>query len=77
MTFPLTTRWCYDYQNKSPYGCVQGKTLMKPVKFGEDQTMYSEVTAVFVLFPVFWQNIEIRCPTTTTSFYKNSRFIQL
>ncbi len=39
-SFPIVSRWRYDYNAILASRCVQARTLIKPVRFGEDRTFY-------------------------------------
>ena len=41
---PVFYLGCYDYDLKMAWGCVQGWTVIKRVKFQKDQSRVSQVT---------------------------------
>jgi len=42
VTIPTSSRWCYRRVSVCAYVCSQGRVPGKPMKFGEDRTMYGE-----------------------------------
>lgn len=70
-SFPVAIMWRYENNQILSCGCVGGRTLIKHLKFGAEQTMYYEVTNMEFLMAKHLKNC---CHTIATLLISHKSF---
>jgi len=66
--FPATSRWRYRWVSLCIYVRSQSRVPGKPMKFGEDRTMYAKVMSDYVFFGEQWWVLKVWGSATDTPF---------